>query len=549
MKNIETHFCSTDWKLIQPEVTVSTGSRWYQRGTVTQSFYDIKQIESLSALATAMVELNGFFSLVKCQSNQLLAAVDHIRSIPLFYGQKDNFFYLSDEAEWVRQRVGDVEMDPLFKDEFQLAGYVTGSDTLYPNVKQLQAGECLAVTADSCGRLLLEKRRYYRFVHTEPEAYDVKELETRLDKAAVRSIQNLIDYANGRQIVVPLSGGYDSRLIVALLRRAGYKNVVCYSYGVAGNSEAEYSKKIACSLGYDWLFADYENESWVLEWGTKEAEAFRQYASNHASLPHIQDWLAIKKLLRDDLIERDSVIVPGHCCVTGYIPEAVMDSRFKKKQYFETIVKTHFSGRPIKQGEALSYNVLMARVLSADADFSNRSQVASMIMEFNWAERQAKYIANSVRAYEQFGLDWWLPLWDKDFVCVWGDFPLWLRLGRKFYKSYVTNVYNSSALKRDAGISGNAGDKSAVYKIAKSAVRGLMPDLIGQYLLRKKRLREYRNHFLGFDGLLRPDELNEYVSSGYTIIGAYSSLFVEGRWGQLIPEKTLSQEPRRGGLL
>src|SRR5690554_1430852 len=45
---------------------------------------------------------NGFWAVCGYNNGRLIAAVDHIRSFPLFYGAKSNQFFLSDCAEWVR---------------------------------------------------------------------------------------------------------------------------------------------------------------------------------------------------------------------------------------------------------------------------------------------------------------------------------------------------------------------------------------------------------------------------------------------------------------
>src|SRR5690606_12752657 len=186
--------------------------------TCWQPLDNLLEAENPKQVAQALQAQNGFYALVWQHQNKTYAAVDHIRSIPLFYALKDQTFFLSDEAEWVREQVGNKKMDPLAREEFQLAGYVTGQETLFPDVKQLQAGELLVVNEEN-GVPEVATERYYRFLHTEPEIYNEAELYQQLDKAALASIDNLIRYANGRQIVIPLSGGYDSRLIATLLKR------------------------------------------------------------------------------------------------------------------------------------------------------------------------------------------------------------------------------------------------------------------------------------------------------------------------------------------
>ena len=122
---------------------------------------------SADALIALLQRMNGFYAWVEEAPGGVRAAVDHIRSYPLFYALKNGDFFLSDDAEWVRQQAGDEEMDPIAREEFLLAGYVTGSDTLFPTVKQLQAGECLIACQTETG-IRVDTHRYYRFLHQEP---------------------------------------------------------------------------------------------------------------------------------------------------------------------------------------------------------------------------------------------------------------------------------------------------------------------------------------------------------------------------------------------
>ena len=150
-------------KYSQTANSIAVGKAFYQERLYSEK--DLTDMmshwQSEEQFCRAIKELNGFYALIQFNERQLFAAVDRVRSIPLFYGQKGNNFFLSDSAEWVRQQVGNHEMDETAKQEFLLTGYVTGSDTLYPDVKQLQAGEALCVD-DNKNQLSVKTYRYYR---------------------------------------------------------------------------------------------------------------------------------------------------------------------------------------------------------------------------------------------------------------------------------------------------------------------------------------------------------------------------------------------------
>ena len=81
-----------------------------------------------------------------------------------------------------------------------------------------------------------------------------KSTKKTLENVTLNILQKIIDSADGRVIVVPLSGGYDSRLVASGFAYLGYKNVKCFSYGQKNNFESLISKKVAKKLGYDWKF-------------------------------------------------------------------------------------------------------------------------------------------------------------------------------------------------------------------------------------------------------------------------------------------------------
>ena len=49
-------------------------------------------------------KLNGFFSVVHQHGDRILAAVDIIRSIPLFYTINNNHIFISDDARWILEQ-------------------------------------------------------------------------------------------------------------------------------------------------------------------------------------------------------------------------------------------------------------------------------------------------------------------------------------------------------------------------------------------------------------------------------------------------------------
>lgn len=408
-----------------------------------------KEQNIFKKLQTNLLKMNGSFAVVVQGKGWIFASVDRTRAIPLYYGKKGDGFYLSDNANWVRNQVANSQMDKIATKEFLLTGYVTGSETLFPKVKQLQAGECIWVR----DRQGIPEDSTYRFhPHTRQDFFDASEEEiySLLDQVLVNVFERLIESTRNHRLVVPLSGGIDSISIVAMLKRLGRENVICFSYGRKGNWESEISKSVAKTLGYHWEFIHYTRRKWYQWFQSDERQHYYQYADGLSSLAHIQDWPAVWELKKAGKIPEDAVFVPGHTAVL--ISDRLDVKRLSsvpKEQWADVVAENLFSHHYNLWTVDNSYeyrNLLLKRIKSNLLSISpyTINDALNILYFFESAERHAKFINNSVRVYEFWGYDWRIPLWDNEMMDFWAKVPLDLRIGKKLYSNYCSkkNFYN-----------------------------------------------------------------------------------------------------------
>ena len=502
---------------------------------IHQLSIDFADCQTTHQLSAFLPRLNGFYACVEQSDGQIRAAVDHIRSRPLFYGLVEGRFYISDDAEWVRQQVGDYQMDPVAREEFQLAGYVTGAETLFPNVKQLQAGECLVASEDEEG-VQVETQRYYRFLHTEPVRYDEPALREALDFAAEACIQRLIDYADGRQIVVPLSGGYDSRLIVSLLKRHGYENVLTFTYGLPGNKESIYSKLVADALGFRWHFVEYSDSLWREAWQTDERWDYQKSASGLSSIAHCQDWLAVKILNEQGIPDSDCLFVPGHTgdfISGGHIPAAANPGiSTTQSALSDAVLRKHYGLAPFylvtKRPKDFWVNRIHDR--SDQLKVGDGVSLANASEKWEWQERQAKFICNAVRVYEFFDYDWWMPLWDTDFIKFWEKVPLELRKGKHWYVQYVSATFRDHSSEVLGKELRNASDDSRIYRISKWILNrsAVLKSTVKRLIIKFSLGSSQKVHDpLGIRGRYPDLKCREMIDAGYNMNGVNAHFLLD----------------------
>jgi asparagine synthase (glutamine-hydrolysing) len=323
---------------------------------------------------------------------------------------------------------------------------VTGPETLFPNVKQIQAGEALSFVTKPEARL--ERRRYYEWRHRDPWQEDSNTLIERLHAVHHGVARRLIASLGGRQAVLPLSGGYDSRLLAVMLKEHGYDNTVCYTYGLPGHWEARISEEVARYLGFRWEFVPYSGAKWR-EWGaTREYQRYCAMAGNLAAIPHVQDWPALFTMQRQKTIAADAVLVPGHSgdfLAGSHIPHwFVQRAAITREQLLRTMLDAHYSLWEWPAARPRLKDELARRIdaVSGPLRGGTPAEAADQLELWDMNERQAKFICNSVRVYDFFGYDWRLPLFDLELLDFWSHVPVAMRVRRSLYFEYVGRYQN-----------------------------------------------------------------------------------------------------------
>jgi asparagine synthase (glutamine-hydrolysing) len=426
------------------------------------------------ALKSFLLGLNGNFALAMETSRYIFCVVDRVRSIPLFYAVNDEGTFFSDDANYLRDR-----LNPPFNEEngaeFLVTGYVTGPDTLFDGISQIQAGEYLIYDKVD-GSLVTQF--YHRFWHENFFSDSEEELLDRLDEIFVHVFQRLIASTKGRQIVVPLSGGLDSRIIVAMLKRLGVEDVVCFTYGKRGNREAEISRQVAEALGYQWYFVEYTNEKWYDYAHTDDMREYYSFAGNLVSLPHIQDLLAVKELKEKGKIREGAVFVPGHSgdmLAGSWIPKDYDQLRpYAFEDFLGESLRKHYALWKWNEPELALFFKTRIQKCVGDISIHDNESCANAVELFNFNERQAKFIVNSVRVYEFLGFEWRIPLWDAELIDFFLKIPISYRISQLLYISYAKRFFTQqlqslSEIECTTNISSNLEQTKSL--IASSACR------------------------------------------------------------------------------
>ncbi len=421
--------------------------------------------ERLAAIAAVADGLEGFYAaVVDPPGTETFLVADGARSIPLYYSQDSQV--VSDHGRAVAEAI-DAPIDSVTASEFLLTRYVTGPDTIWKGVHSIQAGEVVRLSTEPV-------RRTYR--DHWPSGGETNTNSTAvLDAALERALDRLETVADGRHIVVPLSGGYDSRLLAASLAERS-NPVTGFTFGRPGHPDVEVSREVASRLGIDWALVEYEQDGWWEWYHGARGRRFREWAAVGDALPFMAAQLAVQQLVETERVPKDALWCPGHSVVTpgerlpvftgetdavdgrfDCVPAVEADESPDERQVIEPsvdalvtyVLERHYSLWEYEDPrfdsaarERIKRGLLGDRNASAVGD---PTSAAAAYERWEWRGRGTTFTTGDVRGYEAAGVDWWLPLWDPAYVRAYQRLPVVDRRAKRAHAALAVERYRRVA--------------------------------------------------------------------------------------------------------
>lgn len=206
-------------------------------------------------------------------------------------------------------------------------------------------------------------------------------------------VSRFVDKNKNKKIVVPLSGGYDSRLLLALvLECVEANNIFTYTFGTPNTYDYDIASLLASSIG-----------------------------TNHISID-----LSVSRFTEDDIIYNNSK-VKGQCLLFYSTPFSVLDGIYGKDAvYFSGFMGDPIAGSKLSKYSSDKYtksewinsflNVNSVTSFKFDLPVDNIVAVNNNVLSFyeniDFHNRQAKYIQPHVFPDESY----FSPFLAKDFI-------------------------------------------------------------------------------------------------------------------------------------
>jgi asparagine synthase (glutamine-hydrolysing) len=187
--------------------------------------------------------LDGIYSfcIIDKKSSKLLLARDKIGVKPLFYYFKNGLFCFGSEIKAINKYISEKLIDKKSLANYLKFGYFIGNQTIFENILKLKPGEKIELAISSKS---LETSKFWK-IPKETKTNNNKDISENTHKLLKESI--LSRTVSDVPIGVLLSGGYDSTLTTAIIKKNSNEELKTFTVGFEDDhlDESKDAKKIA----------------------------------------------------------------------------------------------------------------------------------------------------------------------------------------------------------------------------------------------------------------------------------------------------------------
>jgi len=397
----------------------------------------------------SVYDLDGSFIFVVFLPNHSIEIFSERNGlIPLYYRVINDNIAISTESSdlFYDYSIDDIDFSSVY--DLLRYGMLVGDNTMSKKVKLLQSGTLLTFINKA-----VELKRLFKFVHDSSNQINDEELLlTEIDKAYENALLKRCDRPEN-QIAVFLSGGMDSRLIIAYANKCFKNKIKAYSFGQNNSEEVDVARKVSEIGGNEFQAiklmpknfiensleylkrvsgSDFFPQSYIINASKQIA---KENITSFMTGSFIECYMGGTFLLNDALeyegLFSEYVITHVDSMKCGLFKEEEINNLVSNKQFFD-------GKRNNLYNEALKWN-----------DYLVKDAIQAFITDI----RDKRLVLNR-EIVPSIYLDYINPNFDKDLLNVLSKIPPEKRIARNIYRKlfiskfpdYSNIVYNNTTL-------------------------------------------------------------------------------------------------------
>ncbi len=380
-------------------------------------------------------KLNGCFSITIDKDDFTLVIQDRFKTYHLSYSLYNDKLYVSDDTFFIVKQTNQRTINENNYKDLIYTGFSGFNETFVENIYQVMSGEYILF--NKLTKKLI-RNRYYLFSYKKEQMISEDKLFEKLDLVTMNVGQRLVKQLNNRQCVVLLSGGVDSRYCALVLKKMNYKNTILVTYGSKLTEEYKPAIAVAKKLGFLHYFISYKRSDWRKTYKDIESLDYVKYSSNLSNISHLREHFVINELLKRNIINSESVIVPGHL------------GNVAGRSYYRNDMKPNDLIIPLYQARMFHYNYKdveskhmkflrdrVRTIVNHILSLTDIYEICQVAERYSLDSYTVIYLVNSIRAYDFYKLNWALPLLDHELVDFFQKVPIEKKCSKKLLYEYV----------------------------------------------------------------------------------------------------------------
>ncbi|MHC1756373.1 MAG: asparagine synthase-related protein [Methanosarcina sp.] len=480
--------------------------------------------------------LNGYFiaAIHDSDEEKLTILNDRYGLIKLFYYHDYSSFYFSPKVKNLLFLNTDKLLQKDSMIDYFTIGYLPGDKTFFREIQQLPAGSILEYSKNE---LTITKYWNYEYSYN----YDLRSKDELIDELGFlwqKAVEKRIN--KSEKILIPLSGGLDSRAILAAALKCTSKdNIITFTFGMPGSFDFEIGKLVARVAGVKNIELGVEKDNFESKYNIsiKDSEGmidatpyfaldgytkmskysnkiYLGYMGDPIMGSHISLKMLNKKLNSDlDYSEVINFIFKSQCLYD-----------FEEIKYL--FDRSFFGDETINNSFGDSLNVLKKH---SDMDMANFCAL------WDYVHRQNKYTMFSTFRYNE-NFVFITPFLDNDLIDFMLSISPQLRINTNLYKSMLLKKYPTLftlPTKNNFGLGLDANKESILFRrIVLISKRKINKE--SSHFIKRNLFLDKNKNYIDYDDLLRTDE--EYRNYTWNMLSKvkkrkyFNEEFIEKIW-------------------
>ena len=252
-----------------------------------------------------------------------LAFTSFSRDHPIFFRVYKSMLLISNSIKKIIKKSESYNNDALL--EFALSGYCLGNKTLLNEIHSIGPAN---IIWGGFNKFNISTYFSYHKTLRKNEKKKFKDYFDTINNIVDDSINHIIENSNDKTIYIPLSGGLDSRLIIAKFHEKKYKNIKSFSYGLKNNSDALIAKKVADHLNIKWDYIWFDKTKFRKLYFSEFKKKYDDFSDHLSCIPNYGEIFFLNSLKEKKYFAKNPILVNGQSgdFNTGlHIPKMLFD--------------------------------------------------------------------------------------------------------------------------------------------------------------------------------------------------------------------------------